>query len=308
MDELRNIVRFFSDVTKLIGRTPLVRLSKFVPRDVIVFAKLEMFNPLGSVKDRIGIAMIDSAERDGILGEGGVIVEPTSGNTGIALAFVGACKGYKVILIMPENMSDERRKILKALGAEIILTPAEKGMQGAVEEAERIAREEKAFMPNQFRNPANPEIHKLTTAEEIWSDTEGKIDFFVAGVGTGGTITGVGEILKSRKHVKVIAVEPEESPVLSGGSPGQHGIQGIGPGFVPDVLNMKIIDEIIRVKTEEAKEMARKLAKEEGLFVGISSGAAYVAAIEVSKRGEAKGKVIVTVFPDTAERYLSILW
>ncbi len=305
-------MRIYNSICELIGKTPLVRLKKLTEGlEAEVVVKLESFNPLHSVKDRIGVAMIEDAERRGILKPGMTIVEPTSGNTGIALAFVAASKGYKCILIMPESMSLERRKILKALGAELILTPAEKGMRGAVELAEKLVRENKEFfMPDQFRNPANPEIHRRTTAREIWEDTDGKVDIVVAGVGTGGTITGVGEVLKNLKpSVKIVAVEPAKSPVLSGGEPGIHKIQGIGAGFIPEVLNTSIIDEIIQVTDEDAKDTARKLARLEGIFVGISSGAATWAALQVAKREENRGKLIVTILPDTGERYLSSwLW
>jgi cysteine synthase A len=274
---------------------------------VEVLVKMESRNPLGSVKDRIGFAMIEEAERRGLIKKDTIIIEPTSGNTGIALAFVCKVRGYKLTLTMPETMSRERRKILHSFGVTLILTPGEKGMRGAVEKVEELVQEDSRYLYlNQFENPANPEIHRKTTAEEIWKDTKGKVDIFVAGVGTGGTITGVGEVLKSRKEgVKVIAVEPKNSAVLSGNPPGSHKIQGIGAGFIPKVLNMEIIDEIIQVKDEDAFAMKEKLAKEEGLFVGVSSGANCYAAIEVGKREENKGKVIVTVLPDTGERYLA---
>jgi cysteine synthase A len=302
------MVNIFADITKTVGKTPLVRLNRMqkgLNAEIIV--KIESFNPLSSVKDRIGVAMIEAAEKAGLLKKDSVIIEPTSGNTGIALAFVSAAKGYKLILTMPDTMSLERRHLLSILGADLILTEGAKGMKGAIEKAEELAASHKnSFMPQQFKNPANPEIHRRTTAEEIWVDTDGKVDYFIAGVGTGGTITGIGEVLKKRKpSVKILAVEPEDSPVLSGGKPGPHKIQGIGAGFVPDVLNRDVIDEIIRVANENAGEMARKIAKEEGILVGISSGAALWAALEVAKRKEAEGKMIVALLPDSGERYLS---
>jgi len=302
------MARIYDNITQTIGNTPLVRLTRVTKgcaADVV--AKLESFNPLHCVKDRIGVAMIEAAEHDGCIKPGATIIEPTSGNTGIGLAFVAAAKGYRLILTMPETMSIERRNILKALGAEIILTPGPKGMRGAIEEAARIKTEHpEYFMPQQFENPANPEIHRKTTAEEIWADTDGKIDLFVAGVGTGGTITGVGEVIKKRKAgLKVIAVEPSASPVLSGGQPGPHIIQGIGAGFVPKVLNTEIYDEVIKVANEDALVTARHLAKEEGIFAGISSGAATWAAIQVANRPENKGKLLIVILPDTGERYLS---
>ena len=296
------------DITELIGNTPLVRLNRLAKGlKVNLLGKLESFNPLGSVKDRIGLAMIEDAESRGVLKPGMTIVEATSGNTGIALAFVAAAKGYRCVLVMPETMSIERRKILRALGAEIILTPGEKGMKGAVEKAEQIVRENPdCFMPRQFENPANPEVHRRTTAEEIWRDTDGRVDIFIAGVGTGGTITGVGEVLKERKpDVWIVAVEPEASAVLSGRPPGKHRIQGIGPGFIPRVLNRRIIDEVVTVKDEDAIIMAKRLAREEGILCGISSGAALHAALSVAQRPESKGKTIVAILPDTGERYLS---
>jgi cysteine synthase len=301
-----------SDITKLVGNTPLVRinrLNKSGRADIAV--KLESFNPLSSVKDRIGLAMIEDAERKGLLTKDSVIIEPTSGNTGIALAFVAAAKGYRLILNMPETMSVERRKILKAFGADLVLTEGAKGMRGAIEKAEELAQQTKnSFMPQQFKNPANPEIHRKTTAEEIWKDTDGAVDILVAGVGTGGTITGVGQALKARKKsVRVIAVEPEKSPVLSGGKPAPHKIQGIGAGFVPDVFRREFVDEIIAVSDEDAGATARALAKQEGILGGISCGAALWAALEVAKREENKGRLIVVILPDTGERYLSTwLW
>jgi cysteine synthase A len=298
----------YGDVTQTIGNTPLVRLSRFgAGLEVPLVAKLESFNPLGSVKDRIGVSMIDAAEREGSIKKDTVVIEPTSGNTGIALAFVCAARGYKLILTMPETMSVERRHLLRVLGAELVLTPGPEGMPGAVRRAEELVEETpSSFMPQQFKNPANPLVHRETTAEEIWRDTDGKIDILVAGVGTGGTVTGVAEVIKPRKpEFKAIAVEPEGSPVMSGGQPGPHKIQGIGAGFIPDVLRMDLVDEVIQVKDEDAGDAARRLAKEEGLLVGISSGAAAHAALEVAKRPENAGAMIVVVLPDTGERYLS---
>jgi cysteine synthase len=301
--------RIYSNITWTIGNTPLVRLNRITKglhADVVV--KVESFNPMGSVKDRIGLAMIEEAEREGKIKEGTTIIEPTSGNTGIALAGVCAARGYKLILVMPETMTIERRKLLKALGAELVLTPGTEGMRGAVNKAEQMAAEDPTlyFIPQQFRNPANPEVHRRTTAEEIWKDTDGKADVIVAGVGTGGTITGVASVLKKRKpSFKAIAVEPAESPVLSGGSPGPHRIQGIGAGFIPDVLRLDLVDEIIKVTGDNAAATARRLAKEEGILAGISSGAATYAALQVASREEMKGKMIVVILPDTGERYLS---
>ncbi|HVN15661.1 MAG TPA: cysteine synthase A [Anaerolineales bacterium] len=302
-------MKIASNVTELIGNTPLVRLNRVTDgAKAEVAAKLEFYNPAHSVKDRIGASMIEAAEKAGKIHKDTVIVEPTSGNTGIALAMVAASRGYKLILTMPETMSKERRMLLRAYGADLILTPGPDGMGGAIRRAEEIAASdpEKYFIPQQFKNPANPEIHRKTTAEEIWRDTDGKVDFVVAGVGTGGTITGVGEVVKSRKpSFKAIAVEPDASPVLSGGTKGPHPIQGIGAGFVPDVLNKKIYDEIIRVKNDDAFQTARRMAREEGLLVGISSGAATWAALQVAHRKENAGKLIVVIIPSFGERYLS---
>lgn len=309
--------RIYDDITQTIGNTPLIRLRRVVgDAKGTVLAKMENFNPLWSVKDRIGVAMIEAAERAGKINKDTQIIEPTSGNTGIGLAFTCAAKGYKLKVTMPESMSLERRRLLKAFGAELVLTPAEKGMSGAIAEADRLAKElggePKAFIPQQFKNPANPEIHRQTTAEEIWKDTDGKVDILVSGVGTGGTITGVSEVLKKRKPTfKAIAVEPVNSPVITQKmagqelKPGRHKIQGIGAGFIPDILNVKIIDEVVQVNDDDAFDMARRLAKEEGMLCGISCGAAAHVAVQVAKRPENAGKLIVVVLPDLGERYLS---
>ena len=306
MEENTQII--YTDITKTVGNTPLVRLNHITAgAKAQIVAKLESRNPVGSVKDRIGVAMIDDAEKKGLISKDTVIIEPTSGNTGIALAFVCAARGYRLILTMPETMSVERRQLLTIFGAELVLTPGPGGMTGAIKKAEElVVSNPNYFMPQQFKNPANPEIHRQTTAEEIWRDTEGKVDILVAGVGTGGTITGIADVIKKRKpSFKAIAVEPANSPVLSGGKPSPHKIQGIGAGFVPDVLRLDLVDEIIKVKDEDAGEMTRRLAREEGILCGISAGAATWAALEVAKRPENAGKLIVVIIPDTGERYLS---
>ena len=303
------MARIFNDITETIGNTPLVRIRRLniARKDTTLLVKIESFNPLASVKDRLGLALVNDAKEKGLIKDGTTIIEPTSGNTGIALSFVCAAKGYRLILTMPETFSAERRQLLRILGAELVLTDGSKGMRGAIEKAHELLQTiPNSYMPQQFDNPANPEIHRKTTAEEIWNDTDGTVDILVAGVGTGGTITGIGEVLKERKpSVKVIAVEPSDSPVLSGGAPGTHKIQGIGPGFIPAVLNQSIIDEIIKVSHVDAGIASRNLASKEGILVGISSGAAFHAAIEVAKRTESVGKTIVVILPDSGERYLS---
>jgi len=304
------MARIYNSVTEMVGRTPLLKLNRLAPGEgAAVLLKMESMNPLSSVKDRIGVTMIEEAEKKGLLTKDTVIVEPTSGNTGIALAFVAASRGYRLILTMPETMSIERRNLLRALGADVILTPGAGGMKGAIRKAQEILESTPgAYMPQQFENTANPEAHRRTTAREIWDDTDGRVDIFVAGVGTGGTITGVGEVLKEKNpQVRIVAVEPEDSPVLSGGSPGPHGIQGIGAGFIPAVLNMAIIDEIIKVELEQALATCRRLAREEGVLGGISAGANVWAALQLAGRPENSGKTIVTILCDTGERYLSTL-
>jgi cysteine synthase A len=307
------MAQLFEDIIKTIGRTPLVRINRIIQAPATVYAKLEFFNPLSSVKDRIGVAMIEAGERSGDIKKNSVLVEPTSGNTGIALAFVCAAKGYRLVLTMPESMSLERRSLLKALGAELVLTPAGEGMKGAITRADQLVKEiPNAVLAGQFQNPANPEIHRRTTAEEVWADTDGKVDIFVAGVGTGGTITGVGEVLKQRKSsVKCVAVEPADSPVITQKlagqelKPGPHKIQGLGAGFIPQVLNLKVVDEVVRVRNEDAFAWARRAAREEGILCGISSGAALFAANEVARRPASPGRMIVVVLPSCGERYLS---
>jgi cysteine synthase A len=301
-------VPIHDDVTSLVGNTPLVRINRLIESGATVAAKLEFYNPASSVKDRIGVSIVDAAERSGELKPGGTIVEATSGNTGIALAMVGAARGYNVVLTMPETMSKERRALLRAYGAELVLTPGSEGMKGAVTRAEEIAAERGGILARQFANEANPEIHRQTTAEEIWKDTDGKVDIVVSGIGTGGTITGVGQVLKARKPgVQMIAVEPEESPILNGGQPGPHKIQGLGANFVPEILDTSIYDEVIDINADTAVEWARRAAKEEGLLVGISSGAALAAAAQVAARPESDGKTIVVIIPSFGERYLSTI-
>ncbi len=308
MEGLKPVANIYADITKTVGNTPLVRLNRIAAGvEAEVLAKLESFNPISNVKDRIGVSMIEAAEEQGLVKKGTVIIEPTSGNTGIGLAFVCAARGYRLILTMPDTMSVERRQLLRVFGAELILTPGAEGMVGAVQKAEELVAETPhAFMPQQFKNAANPLIHRETTAEEIWRDTDGKVDMLVAGVGTGGTITGVAEALKPRKpEFMAIAVEPEESSVLSGGKSGPHKIQGIGAGFVPDVLRMDLVDEVVRVNGDDAADTARRLATEEGVLAGISSGAAVSGALQVARRPQSKGKLIVVILPDTGERYLT---
>ena len=304
------MAKIYDNITATIGNTPLVRLNRLTSgAGATVLVKLESFNPLSSIKDRIGVAMLDEAEKRGLINKDTIILEPTSGNTGVALAFVSAARGYKLTLVMPETMSVERRRLAKAFGADLVLTPGAEGMKGAVARAEKMAAENPKYfyIPQQFNNLANPAIHRKTTAEEIWRDTDGKVDILVSGVGTGGTITGIADVIKKRKpSFRAIAVEPDASPVLSGGSPGPHRIQGIGAGFVPAVFQRELVDEIIRVKNEDAFETTRRLAKEEGILAGISSGAATCAALAVAARPENKGKLIVVILPDTGERYLSI--
>jgi cysteine synthase A len=300
--------RIYNNITETIGKTPLVKLGKIGKGlEAEILAKLESFNPCGSVKDRIGVSMIEEAEKQNLIKKGATIVEPTSGNTGIGLAFVCAERGYNLILTMPDTMSIERRQLLEIFGAKIVLTPGAEGMRGAVIKAEEITgKTQNSFMPQQFKNPANPKIHREATAEEIWKDTNGKVDILISGVGTGGTLTGIGQVIKRRnKNFHIVAVEPADSPVLSGGKPGSHKIQGIGAGFIPDILDKGLIDEIMTVKNEEAKEFAKRLAREEGILAGISSGAAAFAAYKVAKRKENKGKKIVVILPDTGERYLT---
>jgi len=301
-------VPIYDDVTKLIGNTPLVRINRLIDSDATVAAKLEFYNPASSVKDRIGVSIVDAAEKAGELKPGGTIVEATSGNTGIALAMVGAARGYNVVLAMPETMSQERKALLKAYGAELVLTPGAEGMKGAVTKAEEIAKERGGVLARQFANEANPAIHRATTAEEIWKDTDGQVDIVVAGIGTGGTITGVGQVLKERKpDVQIVAVEPEESAILTGGQPGPHKIQGIGANFIPEILDRNVYDEVIDINADTAVEWARRAAKEEGLLVGISSGAALAAANQVATRPENAGKTIVVIIPSFGERYLSTI-
>ena len=302
------MAKIYNNITETVGKTPLVRLNKIGNGlDAEILAKIESFNPCGSIKDRIGLSMIEDAEKRGLIKKGATIVEPTSGNTGVGLAFVCAERGYKLILTMPDTMSEERRQLLALFGAKIILTPGAEGMRGAVNKAEEMVQKtSNSFMPQQFKNPANPKIHREATAEEIWKDTDGKVDILVSGVGTGGTLTGVGQVIKRRnKNFYIVAVEPADSPVLSGGSPGSHKIQGIGAGFIPDVLEKNLIDEVITVHDEEAKEFTKRLAREEGILAGISSGAAVYAAHKIAKRKENKGKRIVAILPDTGERYLT---